>query len=248
MLSNPSTITGSMLTFDGSDASTTITDLLGKSWSVIGGAKLSTTSPKYGSASLSLDGTGDAVNTPHHSDFDFGAGDFTVDFWLKTTRSSGYPTYLQKRGGGGTWAWNLLHSDGYGLELWLASYSTGGCMLRMCTNYYDGAWHHHAWVRYGSVFSIYFDGSVQTGGSNIGTQTWAGTIGDISGSPTIGYDSSLGRGALGNIDEFRIIKGTALWTGNFTPPVSGLTIAKCFLYNKRDRLNIRGVSTQNQLA
>jgi len=246
-LSTANKIKGSLITFDGDDLSTSIRDLLGKPWSVIGNAKLSSTSPKYGSASLSLDGAGDGINTPHHSDFDFGSGDFTIDFWLKTTRNSGYPTLLIKRGSGSTWAWNLLHSDGYGLEFWVHSYSASGCILRMSSNYWDGVWHHHAIVRSGSLFSAYFDGSKQIGGSNIYERTWEGTIANLSGSPTIGYDSTTGRSVLGNIDEFRIIKGVALWTENFTPPVSGLTINKCFLHNKRDRLNIKSVSTQNQL-
>ena len=60
----------------------------GKTIQAIGDAKLDTTTKKFGSASLKLDGTGDAAKINTNADFGFGTGDFTIDFWA-------YPNAVQ---------------------------------------------------------------------------------------------------------------------------------------------------------
>ena len=50
-----------------------------------------TTSNFYGS-SFTLDGSGDYISSPYNADFNFGAGDFTVEAWINTTQSGAYAT------------------------------------------------------------------------------------------------------------------------------------------------------------
>jgi len=80
----------------------------------------------------------------------------------------------------------------------------------------DGSWHHVAVVRNGSAWVIYIDGTSR------GTGTWSGTIADIASGPYIGADQYYGRAYTGYIDDFRITKGYARYTSNFTPPALAL--------------------------
>lgn len=72
----------SLLHFNGADASTSIVDEKGKVWTAAGGAQLSTTNPKWGTACLLLNGVTSYVTTPAHADFNLGSGDFTWEGFL----------------------------------------------------------------------------------------------------------------------------------------------------------------------
>ncbi|WP_440466864.1 LamG domain-containing protein [Pseudomonas sp. YH-1] len=78
----------SLLHFNGTNGSTTITDEKGKTWTAAGNAQISTSNVQFGSGCLLLDGSGDYVSTGSSSDFDFGSGDFTVEGWF---RPEAYP-------------------------------------------------------------------------------------------------------------------------------------------------------------
>jgi hypothetical protein len=77
------TYTKVLLHFDGSDASTTITDSnsggSAHTWTAAGNAQIDTAQYKFGGASGLFDGTGDWVTTPDHADFTLGSSDFTID-------------------------------------------------------------------------------------------------------------------------------------------------------------------------
>ncbi len=77
------------LTMDGANNATAVTDQLGKNWTFFGNAKLSTASPKSGTAALTLDGAGDYISTSDNlNDIAFGSEDFTVEAWLKMAASN----------------------------------------------------------------------------------------------------------------------------------------------------------------
>src|SRR5690606_11367203 len=70
----------SLLHFDGSNSSTTITDETGTSWTAYDGAAISTAQSVFGGASAFLDGGSDTIrHTSDQPDFDFGSGDFTIE-------------------------------------------------------------------------------------------------------------------------------------------------------------------------
>lgn len=79
----------SLLHFNGTNGSTTITDEKGKTWTAAGNAQISTSNVQFGSGCLLLDGSGDYVSTPYSADFDFGSGDFTIEGWF---RPEAYPS------------------------------------------------------------------------------------------------------------------------------------------------------------
>ena len=57
------TYTKSLLHFNGSDGSTTITDESGKTWTAYDNAQIDTAQSKFGGASMLLDGVGDYIKT-----------------------------------------------------------------------------------------------------------------------------------------------------------------------------------------
>ena len=77
-------------------------------------------------------------------------------------------------------------------------------------------WTHIAVVRSGSTVSVYINGT-----ASATTDTQAGTIGN--GTLNIGADAANGALFVGKISNFRVVKGTAVYTQTFTPPLSPLT-------------------------
>jgi len=71
-----------------------------------------------------------------------------------------------------------------------------------------GSWSHYAITRSGSTYRTFKDGVQQD------TWTSSGVINPSSD------DLGLFVGVYGYLDEFRMIKGYAAWTANFTPPVT----------------------------
>lgn len=55
---------GALLNFEGADASTTILDDYGNTWTAAGNAQIDTAQFKFGNSSLLFDGTGDYIGTP----------------------------------------------------------------------------------------------------------------------------------------------------------------------------------------
>lgn len=73
------------LTMDGANGSTTFTDLSSSAHTVTanGYARVTTSTKKFGTGGLLLDGSGDYLSVPDHADWDIGSGAFTLDFWVK---------------------------------------------------------------------------------------------------------------------------------------------------------------------
>jgi len=170
----------------------------------------STTQSKFSGGSIY--GSGSAYFTIADSpEFDFGTNiDFTIDYWMYhsgTITSWDCPFELGSIYNNGTG--NFLNTDGrIRTHVTTAAYDSAGGVIT------ENTWYHIAVVRRGAVWKTYVNGvSVATttrGSDTIGQYTDAFHI--HNGVHTTGY------GWNGYIDEFRVTKGTALWTGAFTPP------------------------------
>jgi hypothetical protein len=186
-----------------------------------GNAQISTSVVKYGTGSLAFDGTGDWLAGANYNTGNFGAGDFTVELWLKTASSSGGPCVVSQATGGGaaatSWGLFLGYASSTSIDVYLSngsSYfaSTGG------GNVTDNAWHHVAFSRSGSSGKLFLDG-VQVG-STLSLSTTA--LGN--GTAPIYVASQGGSYPItGYIDDLRITKGYARYTATFTPPTSALS-------------------------
>jgi hypothetical protein len=66
---------------NGTNGSTSVVDQMGSRWTASGNAKVTTTTAKYGTGALLLDGSGDYASTPISSAL--GTGDLTVEAWIR---------------------------------------------------------------------------------------------------------------------------------------------------------------------
>ena len=80
-----------LLHCDGTDGATTFTDSSDTSHTVTanGNAQIDTDQSKFGGASGLFDGTGDYLSIPDSADWDFGTGDWTIDFLIRFNAITG---------------------------------------------------------------------------------------------------------------------------------------------------------------
>jgi len=175
-------------------------------------------------ASVYFNGTDDQIDYSDETAYDFGSGDFTIECWIKSKQTtSGYYTALGQ--------WNTHTSPDYGWAIryasqdigtgWSFFYSTTGSnyITTMGSDISDGAWHHVAVCRSGTSLRTFTDGTLITTRTTSDTFTTSGETFKLGGQGTPG-SSNYFNGRLSNV---RIIKGTALYTANFTPPTEALT-------------------------
>lgn len=208
-----------LLHADGSNGSTTITDSSARPKTVTcyGGAALSTTSPKFGTASLGVTlGSSSYATVSHASEFNFGAGNFTIEFWYypiaQTTYSAilagdepDYPLCFYH--GTGTNSGNPVVAIGPSGSAWFSN-ATSISFGAVTAN----TWVHLALVREGDTFRAFKDGvQVSTGSTDSSGQA----VGNI-GTFTIGRNSAP-HYLSARIDELRITKGVARYgSGGFS--------------------------------
>ena len=186
--------------------------LISKPITVSGNAQISTAQSKFGGASMYFDGTGDGITAPSDASFDFGTGDFTIEFWMNPSNASGGWQVLVTRKYGATGGWRLYKKSG---STELAFYHPSGNYTTSGAGLTNGTWYHIAVVRNGSTLTTYVDGTSK------GTDTISAAM-----SPT-SADLEIGQGVYsfplpyqGYLDDLRITKGVARYTANFTPPTS----------------------------
>lgn len=151
-------------------------------------------------------GNGQHRNVPGPA---LGSGDFTYDFWLRTSQTTRVDLLTQ--GNSYTspkWYGLLLNVGGAGQLQW---YEGTTPKITATASYADNEWHHIAIVRSGNTVTLYLDGvskgSYQTAYSfGDGTALRLGTPVYAGGGSYVGY-----------IDDFRV-SDEALWTAEFTPP------------------------------
>ena len=197
---------------DTSDASTTFVDSSpsGRTITVVNNTQHDTAQKKFGASSILFDGTNDELTIPDSADWVF-AGNFTIDFWIRTgtagdlmthaTSATAGNTNFDFRLGGGGSQFGALVSNGSSFPVNIV----GGANLA------DSAWHHLALVRLGNRFDIY------VAGTSVANATSAVSINDVSAPITIGKAFNGANDFNGHMDEIRISK-VARWDANFTPP------------------------------
>ena len=178
-------------------------------------AQLDTAQNKFGSASLLLDGTTDYVTVPASEDWNFGTGDFTIDCWVRwnVLPSSGSWSMIFSQYVDTTHYSHLGLTNNAGVyTLNFTEVRDGSWIINKIITPVINRWYHIAVIRYGSIGKIYFDG---VGGDS--TDLTGATFSNLAVVPQIGAWSTI-LVFNGWIDEFRISKGIARWTANFTPP------------------------------
>ena len=207
-----------LLHFEGADASTVIRDEMGKAVTAYGNAQLDTAQKKFGSSSLLLDGDGDYISVNDSDDFNFGAGNFTIDFWVRFANASGEQFFMTQYADNNNRFFIYKSSENKLSVGAVAGGSPAGefYMSSAWSGLSADTWYHVAFVRNGSSCLMFIDGVSQAV-----TQSAAfGTMANIVANVDIGRYTSGAHQVNGWLDEFRVSKGIARWTANFTPPAS----------------------------
>jgi hypothetical protein len=158
-----------------------------------------------------FDGTGDYLTAPaSNSTIWPGSGSFTIEYWLylPANPSAGYYTHFSY----GT-AGSVLRVFNTAATSKIEVFSGASVILNPAWPT-AGQWNHFALVRNGTTLTLYINGAVAQSVTN-STDFSTGTL-------TIGGESASNP-LLGSISNFRIVKGTAVYTSAFTPPTSPLT-------------------------
>ncbi len=174
--------------------------------------------------SVAFDGTGDYLTVANSTALDLSASNFTIECWcyfnavpINTTR------ILEYRNG---FASNSNFAYQFTLESGVVtayvysgttSYAASGATVVV------GRWYHLAMVRNGTTVTVYVNGVA--GGT---TATIPSTINNPASS-VLYISSDLANSLNGYVSNFRVIKGTALYTAAFTPPTQLLAITNTSL-------------------
>lgn len=173
----------------------------------VGNAQVSTSVTKFGTGSMSFDGTGDWLTTIDTPNLQFGTGNFTIEGWVYLNAVGSARGFVSKGTSTTGWSLGTNSSNQVVFSYTATSFASTGTLA-------VSTWYHIAVVREGT-------GSNQTkiyiNGTNDGTSTVATNFNQTS-IMYVGADR-VGSSALnGYIDDLRITKGVARYTANFTPP------------------------------
>jgi len=211
------TQTTTTTTMSSTTSSTSSETVFPKAVASNGGAAIDTSQSEFGGASDLFDGTDGYLSVPDSNDWYFGTGDFTIDFWVR------FVSPLQAVQG------FCGQHNGNALFEFLKSYSTIAFYARLSNGaivagYTFGwspspnTWYHLALVRSASNVYIFINGVSQT--LTVTNPIGTNDLGDIASSFTVGYEHNNNAYLNGWMDEFRVSKGVARWTSNFTPPAA----------------------------
>jgi hypothetical protein len=210
-----------MLHFDGDNASKAMLDECGHAVTASGDAHIDSAQSKFGGASAFFDGNGDYLTVPDSGDWDLGSGDFTIDFWMNVAAFSGANfnrgVFSKSRSNGNRgYIAYIPPNEQYITVYFWGNDSTIAAVLSSQPIALN-TWYHIAVARSGSRFTLYVNGVASA------TATYSSAIQNPMEPLKIGtlYEPTITNSYFnGWIDDFRISKGVARWTSNFTPPIA----------------------------
>jgi hypothetical protein len=205
----------SLLHFDEAAAPSDIKDEKGLKWSLVNGAALSSLDSKFGSAkSMYTTATtlGCAISEQTNA-FDFNSDDkFTLEFFYKKMDNGGNatPVAIVSDSLGTTVRWAFFIR--YGEKPNCAVYDGDSTFLDASIGIANFKWTHFAYTKDGNTNKLFIDGI-------LAKTTTKATTGYPLSKIIIGKEQAhTGVTFTGYVDELRITKGVARYTGNFTPP------------------------------
>ena len=151
------------------------------------------------------------------SAFAFGTGDFTIELWVYLNSLASYPTFFDFRDSAGSGNGINAYIDS-GASNVLMFYANGGNRITGAS-LSTGQWYHIAIARSGTTTKMFLNGT-QTGSTYTDTTNYV--VGATSPTFMVNAPQSAG-GVNGYLSNLRIVKGTAVYTANFTAPTAPLT-------------------------
>ena len=203
-----------LLHMDGSEGSTTLTDSSPgghTSYTLVNGTK-DTSTKKFGTASLKFAATADYADFADSADWFMGTGNFTVDFWWRLdTATSGY--LFSQRADGFNYVY-FHYSTGTDTFTFTAESAT--VEQWSFSGHFSpvlGEWNHIEVSRVGPTsVKTFINGAAIATATITAAKQWP----DLAANFHINEMS--GSGSVSHYDEFRVTKGTARHTSNFSVP------------------------------
>lgn len=207
----------SLLHFDGTNGSSTfIDDVITNVWTRNGTSTISTAQSKFGGASGNFPAnTLSPISTPDKPNLQMGTSDFTIEGWfLPSISPNGFGICYAK-------GVNTPNGMSLGVQPTVITFRCNSLTSYTSSAVNITTWAHIAWVRASNVITIFLNGvsvfSQAITFNNIDTDVlYLGSNSVTIGNPSYSYS--------GYIDEFRITKGVARYTSNFTPPTSPFSL------------------------
>ena len=170
-----------------------------------GDAQIDTSTFKYGTASLQLDGTGDYLDIPTSTEFGFGTGAFTLECWIRPASVTGTQYIIDLRASSGDTT-PKIYLEGNELRYGSATndHITGATLVA-------NTWYHVAVSKSGTTTKLFLDGA-QVGSDYTDNNNYG------SSQPiNIGADQANANLFTGHIDELRV-SNTGRYSAAFTAP------------------------------
>lgn len=205
-----------LLPLHGSEGGSTFSDIGPNSISITkyGNVQTTTSQSKFGDSSAYFDGSGDYLVTGSSSHLSMTTFDFTLEFWIRIA-TLGSAVYVDGR---------VVGSEGTRIVIWsngasnqFTFYVSGANRIVASTVNQANTWYHVAVCRANFLTKLFING-VQEG------SPWIDTTCYTDSRFVIGADRAASNNFLnGYIEDFRIVRGAALYTSTFTPPTLNLT-------------------------
>jgi hypothetical protein len=217
-----------LLAMDGEDAATATTDASANEFvpTFSGNAQLDTAQAKFGASSLLLDGTDDVISIADDANLELGSGDFTLECHVRYNGDpgdSGASTFISKwhNAGAREYVWGKRTSVNT-VEFVHSVNGTNGIVSGSWTwDPADATWYHLAVTRDGANLRFFVDGTQQGAAqTTISTDTIADTTAPTYIGGFINDGVTVIEELNGWVDNVRITKGVARYTGNFAPPTA----------------------------
>jgi hypothetical protein len=164
----------------------------------------------YG-GTMYLDGTGDYLSIPDNDAWFYGTGDFTIETWI-------YPLsdgrFYSQFANGLSQIWFRRYLGALNFQV-----NSSSVLIALTTSatLQLNVWTHVAVVRNGNVFTIYMNGVSSA------TSTVSITLPNLAANLLISSYDGTNENITGYLSNYRIVKGTAVYTSTFTPPTAPVT-------------------------
>jgi hypothetical protein len=184
---------------------------------VFGNAITSTAQSKFGGSSMYFDGSGDVIRYVDDKKFRFASSDFTLEFWIYPTTTSGSRV----------WVTTAEPSDGQGLyvgannaSLQLAVGNGSFFINNSFSSFTANTWMHVAVTKQENIYRVFKDGVLVF--STVNTTVLSNTNNAIYIGGRLN-PRAFNNYAQGYMQDVRLVMGQALYTSNFSVPTAALT-------------------------
>jgi hypothetical protein len=167
----------------------------------------------------SFNGSTQYLAYPNNAAFSFGSSNFTIEAWIKVTSTSNYNIYVNSDTSNNLGV--TLYAGGGTIHVFVTASPGGNIVYDLqgpASSVVTGVWTHIAFVRSGTTFTAYVNGVAGTPSTN------SNAMPPSQARCFIGTAFNFSAGFFsGDISNYRVVNGTAVYTANFVPPTAALT-------------------------